>query len=158
MAKGVMSTDNYRVTGPAGTIVIGGNTDLDTEKLDLRAVVVPNLDVSGAAIAAGIAVNPIIGIGAFLTQWLLRAPLSKAMTVQYRVTGDWNSPRIEEISSVGAAASDKSAASAGKGAADQGAADKGAAGKAAADKAAADKAAPAPSEPAVRPVRPEPAH
>lgn len=144
LAKGVMSTDNYRVTGPAGTIVIGGNTDLDTEKLDLRAVVVPNLDVSGAAIAAGIAVNPIIGIGAFLTQWLLRAPLSKAMTVQYRVTGDWNNPRIEEISSAGAAAS-------GKGAADRGASDESAAGK-----GAADKKAPAASGPAAQ--RAQPAH
>ena len=119
IAKGVMSTDNYRVTGPAGTIVIGGTTDLNTEKLDLQAVVVPNLDVSGAAIAAGIAVNPIIGIGAFLTQWLLRAPLSKAMTVQYRVTGDWNDPRIDEISQSGAAQSGKGAESAGKGPADQ---------------------------------------
>ena len=98
--NGVMTTSNYRVTGPVATIVIGGQANLTTEILDLQAVVIPNLDVSGAAIAAGIAVNPVVGIGAFLTQWLLRAPLAKAMTVQYRVEGNWDAPKISEIAQV----------------------------------------------------------
>jgi uncharacterized protein YhdP len=98
--NGVMTTSNYRVTGPVATIVIGGQANLTTEILDLQAVVIPNLDVSGAAIAAGIAVNPVVGIGAFLTQWLLRAPLAKAMTVQYRVEGNWDAPKISEITQV----------------------------------------------------------
>ncbi len=95
--QGVLGTANYRVTGPVATIVMGGDINLMTRKIDLQAVVVPNLDVSGAAIAAGIAVNPIVGIGAFLTQWLLRSPLAKAMTVQYQVSGDWDEPRITEV-------------------------------------------------------------
>lgn len=102
VSKGVISTDNYRVTGPVGTIVIGGQSNLNTETLDLRAVVVPNLDVSGAAIAAGIAINPIVGVGAFLTQWLLQGPLAKAMTVEYRVGGTWDEPQISEVAPSGA--------------------------------------------------------
>ncbi|GAB2910472.1 YhdP family protein [Paralcaligenes ginsengisoli] len=105
--RGVMTTDNYRVTGPAGTIVIGGNVNLTNEKLDLQAVVVPNLDVSGAAVAAGIAINPIVGIGAFLTQWLLRGPLAKAMTVQYQVRGNWSDPQIKELAHVKIPAADE---------------------------------------------------
>lgn len=95
--SGMMRTTDYRVIGPVGTIVIGGDVDLTREKLNLRAVVVPNLDVSGAAIAAGIAINPIIGVGAFLTQWLLQGPLAKAMTVEYDIQGDWDEPRIKEV-------------------------------------------------------------
>lgn len=94
---GLMSTDDYRVIGPVGTIVLGGNVDLMKDTLDLRAVVIPNLDVSGAAIAAGIAINPIVGLGAFLTQWLLQAPLAKAMTVEYRISGPWEHPQIQEL-------------------------------------------------------------
>lgn len=97
VSKGVTTTDNYRVTGPVGTIVIGGKSNLIHETVDLRAVVIPNLDVSGAAIAAGIAINPIVGVGAFLTQWLLQQPLAKAMTVEYRVSGTWDDPQIEEV-------------------------------------------------------------
>src|SRR5690606_21686750 len=101
-ANGVMSTSDYRVIGPVGTIVLGGTINLLSEQMDLDAVVIPNLDVSGAAIAAGIAINPIVGVGAFLTQWLLQAPLAKAMTVQYKVVGDWNNPVINEVSATAA--------------------------------------------------------
>lgn len=99
LENGILHSENYRVTGPVATIVIAGDVDLPKEVLDLYAVVVPNLDVSGAAIAAGIAVNPIVGVGAFLTQWLLKNPMSKAMTVEYRVKGDFDSPSIEETGS-----------------------------------------------------------
>lgn len=96
-ANGRVSTEGFKVTGPAATIVLAGSTDLINEQLDLHAVVIPNLDASGAAIAAGIAVNPIIGIGAFLTQWLLKAPLARAMTAEYSVHGNWEDPKVEPI-------------------------------------------------------------
>lgn len=96
--NGLLSTNDYRVIGPVGTIVIGGSANLVSEALDLEAVVVPNLDVSGAAIAAGIAINPIVGVGAFLTQWLLQAPLAKAMTAEYSIGGTWTEPHITEMS------------------------------------------------------------
>ena len=92
-----LSTDNLRVIGPAGTIMLEGNTNMKTELLDMSAVVVPNVDMSGAAIAAGIALNPVVGIGAFLTQLLFKAPLAKAMTVQYQVTGPWDKLQTEEV-------------------------------------------------------------
>lgn len=95
--NGVMHTRDYRVTGPAATIVLEGSVNLVDEALNLDAVVVPNLDVSGAAVAAGIAVNPIVGIGAFLGQLLLQTPLSKAMTVQYHIDGSWKDPKIKEV-------------------------------------------------------------
>ncbi|MFW7343634.1 YhdP family protein [Pollutimonas sp. H1-120] len=97
LKDGLMSTSDYRVIGPVGTIVLGGDVNLLNDTLDLQAVVIPNLDVSGAAIAAGIAINPIVGIGAFLTQWFLQAPLAKAMTVEYRISGNWDEPQIKEV-------------------------------------------------------------
>ncbi len=100
LKDGIMHSENYRVTGPVATIVIAGDVSLPAETLDLYAVVVPNLDVSGAAIAAGIAVNPIVGVGAFLTQWLLKEPMSRAMTAEYRVRGSFDEPDIEEVETV----------------------------------------------------------
>ncbi len=97
MDRGRVKIRDYKVIGPVGTILLEGRTDIVHEALDLQAVIVPNLDVSGAALAAGIAINPLIGLGAFVTQWLLKAPLAKSMTVRYRVTGTWDEPKIEEI-------------------------------------------------------------
>src|SRR3546814_17531396 len=94
--QGVMKTDNFRVAGPVGTIALGGTADMNTEKLDLQAVVIPNLDISGAAVAAGIAINPVVGIGAFLAQWLLRTPLAKSLATQYKIGGTWDDPVIKE--------------------------------------------------------------
>ena len=94
---GVLQSENYRVTSPVATIVMAGDVNLVDEALDLHAVVIPSFDVSGAAIAAGIAVNPIVGVGAFLTQWLLKHPLSKAMTVEYQVKGSFDEPQLVEI-------------------------------------------------------------
>jgi uncharacterized protein YhdP len=48
-----------------------------------------------------LAVNPLIGLGAFVTQWLLKQPLARAMTMEYAVTGSWDDPRIEPIDASG---------------------------------------------------------
>lgn len=101
---GVLTTNDYQVISPVATISIGGDVDLTTEKIDFQAMVVPKLDVSGGAVAAGIAINPIVGLGAFVTQWLLSKPLSRAMTVHYDVEGDLNAPQLREVAAPAAPA------------------------------------------------------
>src|SRR5690606_27810812 len=97
--EGVMTTHDYQVTSPPATISIGGDVDLTSETIDLQAMVAPKLDVSGATVAAGI-INPIVGLGAFVTQWLLSKPLSRAMTIHDDVTGDLSSPQLHEAAVV----------------------------------------------------------
>ena len=92
----VLHTKNFRVIGPVGTIILEGQTDLQQESIDMQAVVVPNVDISGATIAAGIALNPVIGISAFLTQFVLKTPLAKAMTVNYQLSGTWEEIEIKD--------------------------------------------------------------
>ena len=41
--------------------------------------------------------NPAVGVGAFLTQWLLQAPLQRALTVNYHVTGNWSKPLLNDV-------------------------------------------------------------
>lgn len=95
--QGVLTTRDYRVIGPVGTIILEGQSNIIKKTLNMQAAIVPNLDVSGAAIAAGIAINPIIGLGAFLTQWLLKSPLARAMTVRYKIGGTWDDPVIKDL-------------------------------------------------------------
>jgi len=97
LQDGKLETHDYRIIGPVGTIVIGGTADLQAQRQALQAVVIPNLDMSGAALAAGFAINPVVGVGAFLTQWLLKRPMENAMALEYRVGGTWDAPEIEEV-------------------------------------------------------------
>lgn len=97
LSQGVAHARDYKVIGPVATILLEGKTNIIDETLDMEAVIVPNLDVSGAAIAAGIAINPVIGIGAFLSQWLFKNPVARAMTARYHVSGTWDDPTVTEI-------------------------------------------------------------
>ncbi len=95
--SGRLFVDDFRLNGPSSAIVASGMTNLKTESLDFQAVVVPKLDVSGASVLAGTIVNPAVGVGAFLTQWLLQAPLQRALTVRYHVTGTWAEPLLNDV-------------------------------------------------------------
>lgn len=97
LSQGVAQVHDYKLIGSVGTILLEGTTNIMDETLNMQAVVVPNLDVSGAAIAAGIAINPLVGLGAFITQWLLKTPLAKVMTAHYRIVGTWDDPKIQDM-------------------------------------------------------------
>jgi len=95
--RGIVHTEGFKLNGPVATIVLAGDTDIVAEQWNLKAVVIPNLDASGAAVVTALAVNPLIGLGAFVTQWLLKQPLARAMTMEYGVTGSWDEPKVEPI-------------------------------------------------------------
>lgn len=101
VADGMLTTEGYKINGPVAAIVLAGGVNLIKERWDLKAVVIPNLDASGAAMVTALAVNPLIGLGAFVTQWLLKQPLARAMTMEYSVTGSWDDPRVEPIETSG---------------------------------------------------------
>jgi len=90
-------SEGIKVDSPVAAILLEGDTDWRSERWNLQAAVVPKLDASGAAIAAGIIVNPLVGVGALLAQWLLKEPLANAMTARYTVTGTWDEPEITAI-------------------------------------------------------------
>lgn len=98
LEQGLLHSRDYRVIGPVGTAVLDGHMVVATGDLDLQAVVVPSLDVSGAALAAGIAINPVVGVGAFLTQWLLKAPIENAMAARYVIEGNLDEPVVRAVS------------------------------------------------------------
>ena len=93
VAQGIMSTSNFRMTGASATVLMSGTINLRTETQELQLVVLPEIDASTAALALGVA-NPILGLGAFLAQYMLRNPLSKAFALEYDIAGTWTDPTI----------------------------------------------------------------
>ena len=93
--RGVLHTDDFRMRGPAATVFLSGDTDLarETERLHVR--VVPVIGDSVAAVAGLALLNPLVGIGTFLAQRLLRDPLGRIFTYEYQVTGSWSDPKVE---------------------------------------------------------------
>jgi uncharacterized protein YhdP len=66
------------------------------ETADLHVILLPDVNV-GAASVAYLLVNPVIGVGSFLAQLFFRAPLTRALTREYQITGPWKEPVIAQI-------------------------------------------------------------
>ncbi|MEY4975197.1 MAG: hypothetical protein RIQ97_392, partial [Pseudomonadota bacterium] len=50
-------------------------------------------------LVAGIAVNPVVGLTAFLAQLFLQNPLAKATTQEFLIDGSWTDPKVTKITS-----------------------------------------------------------
>lgn len=94
--RGVASSQNLRMRGVQAAVLIAGRADLAAETQNLRVIVVPELSAGGAALAYA-AINPAIGLGAFLAQWLLSRPMAAANTREFHVTGSWTDPKVEKV-------------------------------------------------------------
>ncbi|MGN1209428.1 MAG: YhdP family protein, partial [Duodenibacillus sp.] len=96
--NGVGSTDNTKISGTHGTVLISGQADLANRFLSNRVVFLPDLNAGNASLALTL-VNPAVGIGTFLAQMLLRGSLSEMFKVEYSITGTFENPKIEKIES-----------------------------------------------------------
>jgi uncharacterized protein (TIGR02099 family) len=92
--KGVFSTDNLKMHGLDAIVLLDGSADINKETQNMHVAVIPQLDVTGASVAYGFLVNPVIGVGSFLAQLFLKAPLAKALTHEYQITGPWKEPVV----------------------------------------------------------------
>lgn len=96
IVQGVARTDDFKLNSPSAHVSMKGVADIPHETQDLRVMVVPTLSASSAALAAT-AINPLLGLSSFLAQLVLSDPLSKALSVEYAVTGSWASPDIRQL-------------------------------------------------------------
>ncbi|MBO7173761.1 MAG: TIGR02099 family protein [Burkholderiaceae bacterium] len=93
---GVVTSDSFRLVGPQATVVIGGEVDLNQQTQNLLVTVLPDLSFGSSTLALSL-VNPIVGVGSFLAQWALQAPLSKLFSLEYSITGTFEDPIVEKV-------------------------------------------------------------
>jgi uncharacterized protein YhdP len=101
VAHGRASTNNLQMKGISAAVLLDGSADIVRETQDLRVVVVPEINAGTASLVASV-INPAIGVGTFLAQWLLRRPLMEAATQQFHIAGTWSDPRIDRVGRDGA--------------------------------------------------------
>jgi uncharacterized protein YhdP len=94
--KGIASTNNLQMKGVNAAALMDGSADIVRETQNLRVVVVPEINAGTAALVAT-AINPAIGLGTFLAQWVLSKPLAAAATQEFHVEGTWADPKIAKV-------------------------------------------------------------
>jgi uncharacterized protein YhdP len=96
IAQGVASTNNLQMKGVNAAVLMEGQADLAKETQDLKVVVIPEINAGTASLLATV-INPAIGVGTLLAQWLLKRPLTEAATREFHVDGSWTDPKITRV-------------------------------------------------------------
>lgn len=96
ISKGIASTNNLQMKGVNAAVLMDGSADIVRETQNLRVVVVPEINAGTAALVAT-AINPAVGLGTFLAQWVLSKPLSAAATQEFHIEGTWADPKIAKV-------------------------------------------------------------
>lgn len=95
--NGVLSIPKASVLGSSATVMVGGSISLVRETLDLDAIILPAINAGGPALALSI-INPAVGIGTFLTQWVFKDQLSNMFRMEYEIKGPFDDPVVEKAS------------------------------------------------------------
>jgi len=96
IASGIARTDDLRLRGVQAQVRIRGDADLQAETQRLQVEVVPEFNAGLASLAFGAMVNPVIGLGSFAAQYVLRKPLQEVLAYEVDVTGSWTDPEVSE--------------------------------------------------------------
>lgn len=95
VSQGQATTRNLRMRGVQAVVLIEGQADLLRETQDLTVYVVPEINAGTASLAYA-AINPVIGLGTFVAQMLLRKQVSEAATTVFRIGGTWADPVVNK--------------------------------------------------------------
>ena len=95
VSQGQATTRNLRMRGVQAVVLIEGQADLLRETQDLTVYVVPEINAGTASLAYA-AINPVIGLGTFVAQMLLRKQVAEAATTVFRIGGTWADPVVEK--------------------------------------------------------------
>ena len=96
IAQGVASTNNLQMKGVNAAVLMEGRADIAKETQDLKVVVIPEINAGTASLIASV-INPAIGVGTLVAQWLLKRPLTEAATREFHVDGSWTDPKITRM-------------------------------------------------------------
>ncbi len=96
IADGILTSEKLELIGTKASITLSGLADIANSKLNAKARVVPNIDAGAASLPIAI-INPIIGLGAYVGQWILSKPLNYILTTEYSITGSFDEPVISKV-------------------------------------------------------------
>jgi uncharacterized protein (TIGR02099 family) len=94
--QGLLTTNDFKIDGSSAAVTMHGQVDLVRETQNLRIRVMPAVGDS-VSILGAVALNPVIGLGAYIANKVLRNPLDKLVSFEYNVTGAWDNPHVEKV-------------------------------------------------------------
>lgn len=96
--KGVLQVESLAVTSSAMNIDLAGTSSINNETHNLQAKVTPLIGDTIPTMALLSGASPITAIGYYLLQKIIPPLGGNFITLNYRITGSWQEPILDEIS------------------------------------------------------------
>ncbi|MFD2113737.1 YhdP family protein [Thiorhodococcus fuscus] len=96
LGAGKARFDDFVIDGPAGKIMVAGQSDLATQTFDQTVTVEPKLG-SSVALASAVAGGPVVGAAVYLVDQVAGNPIDRLGRYRYRVSGPWGEPELNRV-------------------------------------------------------------
>jgi uncharacterized protein YhdP len=90
---GVAQTKQFTMGLDQARVAMTGQINIPKQTQDLRVTIFPTIDATAGSLAA-FAINPIVGLGALVGQYLITSQINRNLQSDYLVQGSWDNPEV----------------------------------------------------------------
>jgi uncharacterized protein (TIGR02099 family) len=90
---GVAQTKQFNMGLDQARVAMTGQINIPKQTQDLRVTIFPTIDATAGSLAA-FAINPIVGLGALVGQYLITSQINRNLQSDYLVQGSWDNPEV----------------------------------------------------------------
>ncbi|MHB1678451.1 MAG: YhdP family protein [Sulfuriferula sp.] len=95
--RGIIYSKDFLMNGPAASVQMSGTIDMNAQTQQLQASVSPKLNGT-VALASSLLGGPVVALGVYAAEELLKNPLGNAVQFDYTITGPWADPIVKKVS------------------------------------------------------------
>ncbi|OYY18459.1 MAG: TIGR02099 family protein [Polynucleobacter sp. 24-46-87] len=93
ITQGIAQTKQFTMILDQARVAMAGQINVPKETQDLRITIFPTIDATAGSLAAFM-INPIIGLGAVVGQYLITNQINRTMQTDYLIQGCWENPEV----------------------------------------------------------------
>ncbi len=100
IGNGIAQTQQFNMNLDQARVAMSGQINIPKQTQDLRITIFPTIDATAGSLAA-FAINPIVGLGALVGQYLLTSQINRSLQSDYLVQGSWEDPEVIPLNQQG---------------------------------------------------------
>ena len=93
ISSGIAQTKQFNMVLDQARVAMSGQINIPKQTQDLRVAIFPTIDATAGSLAA-FAINPIVGLGALVGQFLITNQINRNYQSDYLVQGSWEDPDV----------------------------------------------------------------
>ncbi len=93
ISNGVAQAKQFNMSLDQARVTMTGQINISKQSQDLRVTIFPTIDATAGSLAA-FAINPIVGLGVLVGQYLITNEINRNLQSDYLVQGSWDKPEV----------------------------------------------------------------